>query len=93
MQLAGYSLRNRDGRFEKELLKIMMEEGLSPKDFYIKELQELSAEGGFRQLPLMVSGFRFNQNNEFKFMLPVGAYATTLLRELIKPINPIKAGF
>lgn len=93
MQLAGYSLRNRGGRFEKELLKIMMDEGITPKDFYINELQELSVEGGFRQLPLMVRGFRFNQNNEFRFILPVGAYATTLLRELMKPTNPIKAGF
>jgi len=25
--------------------------------------------------------------------LPVGAYATTLLRELMKPLNPIEAGF
>jgi tRNA pseudouridine13 synthase len=93
MQLAGYSLRNRGGRFEKTLLRIMMDEGVTPKDFYIREIQELSVEGGFRQLPLMVSGFRFNQINEFRFRLPVGAYATILLRELMKPIDPIKAGF
>jgi tRNA(Glu) U13 pseudouridine synthase TruD len=30
---------------------------------------------------------------ELSFKLPKGSYATTLLRELIKPIDPIKAGF
>jgi tRNA(Glu) U13 pseudouridine synthase TruD len=30
---------------------------------------------------------------DLSFKLPKGAYATTLLRELIKPTDPIKAGF
>jgi tRNA pseudouridine13 synthase len=92
-QLAGYSLRNRGGRFEKKMFKLMSNEGLTPKDFYIREMQELSVEGGFRQLPLMVTDIKYDQDSEFRFRLPVGAYATTLLRELIKPINPINAGF
>jgi tRNA(Glu) U13 pseudouridine synthase TruD len=41
----------------------------------------------------LVTDITFDQNNEFRFKLPVGAYATILLRELIKPINPINAGF
>ena len=93
MQLAGYSLRNREGRFEKKISKVLSNESLTPKDFYIREMQELSVEGGFRQLPLLVTDITFDQNNEFRFKLPVGAYATILLRELIKPINPINAGF
>lgn len=93
MQLAGYSLRNREGRFEKKMLKLLSNEGLTPKDFYIREMQELSVEGGFRQLPLLVTDIKYDQDSEFRFRLPVGAYATILLRELIKPINPINAGF
>ncbi len=50
-------------------------------------------QGGFRQLPLMVSDFEYDDKNIIKFRLPVGAYATTLLRELMKPSNPIEAGF
>jgi tRNA pseudouridine13 synthase len=75
------------------MFKLMSNEGLTPKDFYIREMQELSVEGGFRQLPLMVTDIKYDQDSEFRFRLPVGAYATTLLRELIKPINPINAGF
>jgi tRNA(Glu) U13 pseudouridine synthase TruD len=41
----------------------------------------------------MVTDIKYDQDSEFRFRLPVGTYATTLLRELIKPINPINAGF
>jgi tRNA pseudouridine13 synthase len=92
-QLAGYGLRDREGRFEKTMLKIISDEGLSIKNFFVKEMQELSVQGGFRQLPLMVSDFNYDDKNIIKFRLPVGAYATTLLRELMKPSNPVEAGF
>jgi tRNA pseudouridine13 synthase len=92
-QLAGYGLRNREGRFENKMLKKLSEEELTTKDFFVKEMQELSVQGGFRQLPLMVSNFEYENKNLVKFRLPVGAYATTLLRELMKPLNPIEAGF
>lgn len=93
MQLAGYGLRNKEGRFENTMLKKLSEEELTTKDFFVKEMQELSVQGGFRQLPLMVSNFGYENKNLIKFRLPVGAYATTLLRELMKPLNPIEAGF
>ena len=56
-------------------------------------MQELSVEGGFRQLPLMVKDIDYEKTGGLKFRLPIGAYATILLRELMKPSNPIKAGF
>ncbi len=92
-QLAGYSLRNIKDRFEEIMFRMLSEEGLTPTDFFLNEMQELSVEGGFRQLPLMVKDIEFEKTRGIKFRLPVGAYATTLLRELMKPSNPIKAGF
>jgi tRNA pseudouridine13 synthase len=71
----------------------MKVENISPKDFYLKEMQELSVEGGFRQLPLLVNGFSYSDNLLISFKIPIGSYATILLRELMKPIDPIKSGF
>jgi tRNA pseudouridine13 synthase len=71
----------------------LKEENLTPKDFYLKDMQELSVEGGFRQLPLMVNDFSYSGNLVINFKIPVGSYATILLRELMKPTNPTKSGF
>ncbi|MDP9489549.1 MAG: tRNA pseudouridine(13) synthase TruD [Thermoproteota archaeon] len=93
MHLPGYSFKSTDGRFERKLSVLMKEENITPKDFYLKEMQELSVEGGFRQLPLMVNDFSYSDNLLVNFKIPIGAYATILLRELMKPIDPIKSGF
>ncbi|TLX91386.1 MAG: tRNA pseudouridine(13) synthase TruD [Thaumarchaeota archaeon] len=93
MHLPGYSLKSNDGRFERRLSLLIKEENISPKDFYIKEMQELSVEGGFRQLPLLVNDFSYHNNLLVKFKIPSGSYATILLRELMKPVDPIEAGF
>ena len=93
MHLPGYSFKVPEGRFERNLSLIMKEENISPKDFYLKEMQELSVEGGFRQLPLLVNDFSYSDNLSISFKIPVGSYATILLRELMKPIDPIKSGF
>ncbi|HJU79771.1 MAG TPA: tRNA pseudouridine(13) synthase TruD [Nitrososphaeraceae archaeon] len=93
MHLPGYSFKSTDGRFERKLSVILKEENIEPKDFYLKDMQELSVEGGFRQLPLMVNDFSFSDNLLINFKIPVGAYATILLRELMKPVDPIKSGF
>lgn len=93
MHLPGYSFKSTDGRFESKLFVILKEENLTPKDFYLKDMQELSVEGGFRQLPLMVNDFSYSGNLVINFKIPVGSYATILLRELMKPTNPTKSGF
>jgi tRNA pseudouridine13 synthase len=94
VRMAGYTFQPGKGRFETLTKKIMEEEGTSSRDFYIKEMQELSQQGGFRQAPIWCRGFVFVQNPlRVSFDLPKGSYATTLLRELIKPEDPISAGF
>ena len=94
-------------RFDRITRAILEEEGVAPRDFYIKEMQELSQQGGFRQAPLWCTCFSHqisnnndnNNNNKSQhrlavsFQLPKGSYATTLLREMLKPEDPIASGF
>jgi tRNA pseudouridine13 synthase len=92
--LAGYAFRD-NNRFSIIVKKVVEEESVAMKDFYIKELQEVSVEGGFRQASILCKEFSYSLNDslETKFVLNKGSYATILLRELMKPIDPIKAGF
>jgi tRNA pseudouridine13 synthase len=93
VRLAGYSFQPGKGRFELITKKIMDEENVTPRDFYIKEMQELSNQGGFRQASLCCRDFSYKGSLVLSFKLPKGSYATTLLREIMKPEDPINAGF
>jgi tRNA pseudouridine13 synthase len=56
-------------------------------------MEELSAQGGFRQAPLLCRDFHYLNSLVLSFKLSAGSYATVLLREIIKPLDPIRAGF
>jgi tRNA pseudouridine13 synthase len=94
IRMAGYSFQPGKGRFENITRTVLQEEEIAPKDFYIKEMQELSHQGGFRQAPLWCTDFWYERDPlKVSFKLPKGSYATTLLREIIKPDDPIRSGF
>jgi tRNA pseudouridine13 synthase len=93
IRLIGYTFQPGKGRFDTITEEIMSIEGVTPREFYIKEMQELSAQGGFRQAPLWSKDFTFRGSLTVCFKLPKGSYATTLLRELMKPDDPVRAGF
>lgn len=93
LRLVGYSFQPGKGRFELVTKKIMEEENVRPRDFYIKEMQEMSDSGGFRQAPLCCREFNYKGSLVLSFKLPKGSYATTLLREIMKPTDPIAVGF
>jgi tRNA pseudouridine13 synthase len=94
IRMAGYTFQPGKGRFENITRAILQEEEVTPKDFYIKEMQELSHQGGFRQAPLWCTDFWYERDPlKVSFKLPKGSYATTLLREIIKPDDPIRSGF
>ena len=89
--VVGYSYY-KNTRFHHYISHILKSEGISPKDFFIKEMQEVSNEGGFRQSAIHCTGYKAN-NNTVEFTLSRGSFATILLREIIKPADPMMAGF
>ncbi len=93
IRLVGYNYQPGKNRFDHITKRILSDENISPSYFYLKDLQELSIQMGFRQTLLCCSEFSHFDMLDLSFKLPKGSYATTLLRELIKPVDPIKAGF
>ncbi|MDP3780908.1 MAG: tRNA pseudouridine(13) synthase TruD [Nitrosopumilaceae archaeon] len=87
----GYSYFKKT-RFDYQISKILKEEEISPKDFFIKEMQETSNEGGFRHVSVKIDDYTINDNT-VSFTLSRGSFATILLREIMKPTDPILAGF
>jgi len=95
MQLAGYAHRNYGSRFDSCLEEVMAQEQVTAKEFYVKEMQEVSAEGGFRRPHIAVWDAKFacsGERADLSFTLARGQYATMLLREVIKPADPAAAG-
>ena len=96
IRLPGYAFQPGKNRFDIIIKEILSDENISAKDFFIKEMQELSEAGGFRQAVFVSKDFKYftsANSTEVEFAVPKGTYATTLLREIIKPTDPITAGF
>jgi tRNA pseudouridine13 synthase len=93
IRMAGYTFQPGKGRFDIITNNILKEEGIQPRDFYIREMDELSAQGGFRQASLLCRDFHYFNSLVLSFKLSAGSYATILLREIMKPIDPIDSGF
>jgi len=89
--MVGYAY-NKKTRFHYYISKILEYEEINPKDFYLKELQELSNEGGYRNSSISCTDLLINDNT-VSFSLPRGSFATIILREIIKPEDPIRSGF
>ncbi|MDH3695926.1 MAG: tRNA pseudouridine(13) synthase TruD [Nitrosopumilus sp.] len=91
LPFVGYSYYKKT-RFNFQISKILEREEVSPKDFFIKEMQEVSSEGGFRQAAINCSNYS-SHDNVVEFSLSRGSFATILLREIMKPEDPIIAGY
>ena len=89
--IVGYSYSKKN-RFYYHISKILESEQVHAKDFFVKTMQEVSDEGGFRQSSIKCENFLVDEPT-ISFTLSRGSYATILLREIIKPEDPIKAGF
>lgn len=87
--LFGFHMRRAGGlmgRIEEEILE---SEGISLEDFRMKALKILAEPGGRRELLIRPRGFKYRYSPEegvmlFKFFLPRGTYATSVLREIMK---------
>jgi len=91
LPFVGYSYYKKT-RFDFQISKILQQEEISPKDFFIKEMQEASSEGGFRQAAIQCSDYSAH-DDVVEFSLSRGSFATILLREIMKPQDPMSAGF
>ena len=89
--LIGHSYYKKS-RFDYYIKKVLEDELLTPKDFFIKDFQEISIDGGFRNASIKYENFNIEQNL-IKFQLQRGSYATIVLREILKPENPLDCGF
>ena len=79
-------------RFDYYIQKILEEEEILPSDFLIKDFQEISAEGGFRNSSIQCDDFQAS-NDTVEFQLSRGSYATIIIREILKPEDPLSCGF
>jgi len=84
------------GEIEREILE---QEDIQPQDFKMKKMPECSVSGGLRRAlaPIMNLRFKTDLDNgtivRFRFTLHKGSYATVVLREFMKPEDPISSGF
>lgn len=85
----GFSSRLADGEMGKIEREILQEEEISLEEFKMKFLKILAEGGGRRELIIKPIGFKYKPIRDknaliFKFFLPRGTYATSVLREIMK---------
>jgi tRNA pseudouridine13 synthase len=89
------------GEIEKQILE---EEDINQESFKISAMPEITARGELRTAITPLNNFSLDEISKdstnrskyeakLSFTLYRGSYATVLLREIMKPNNPIKAGF
>lgn len=104
LPLVGFGQRLSEGEMGKIEADILEEHSLDLKSFRVQKLPGISGRGGLRPIISPVKDFRVakvfpsdetgeENRAEISFMLLRGSYATILLREIIKPQDPIEAGF
>lgn len=95
VQMVGYAFRDYRSRFDAFAMETLRAEEVEPNQFYVKEMQEVSAEGGFRRPGLAIASSDWETDGgdaTLGFTLGRGQYATILLREVTKPLDPIGSG-
>lgn len=84
--------------------KILRKENITPQNFKVSAMPEISSKGGLRTTLTPIIDLDIETPSEdninstkkmvsLRFALRKGSYATSVLREFMKPRNPIKAGF
>jgi tRNA pseudouridine13 synthase len=104
LPLIGIKQRLSQGAMRQIERQVLKEESVKPENFKVDAVPRISRRGGLRAIVTPVKNFKLhgvsacaaNQRKrqaDLSFMLLRGSYATVLLREIMKPSNPIKAGF
>ncbi|MEM2226048.1 MAG: tRNA pseudouridine(13) synthase TruD [Candidatus Bathyarchaeia archaeon] len=92
----GYGVRLSEGAQGEIERRVLDEEGISPRAFYIGVMPEASCAGKYRRALMPIEGLileRVGNDLIFRFSLPRGGYATVVMREFIKPEDPAGQGF
>ncbi len=69
----------------EDIDEILNQEGITQRDFIIRPIPELSAEGGERDLSVKIKDLDIKKNKEgyiLKFKLPKGSYATEAIKQV-----------
>jgi tRNA pseudouridine13 synthase len=101
LPLVGFRQRLSEGEMGELERLVLEEEHVELADFRVQALPRISGQGELRSIVSPVRNFMLEDisgcNGSLKvklsFMLLRGSYATMVLRELMKPQDPIKAGF
>ncbi len=103
LPLPGHAQALSGGLQENIEQSVLDEEGMSLARFKKPVVQTMSARGGLRAALAPLSEFSFDASRDspengvselpVSFFMPRGSYATSLLRELMKPRDLIRAGF
>jgi len=104
LPIIGFDQPTSSGRQGAIEVVILESEKVSPSNFYVPSMPEISCAGKVRAALMPLLKFKaldvgenpaesFKHSITFNFILERGSYATILLRELMKPTNLIGAGF
>ncbi len=104
LPLVGFGQRLSEGEMGRIEAEIMKREDVEPACFRIQELPRISCKGELRSIVCPVKGFKIEDVScdaesrrahrvRLSFTLLRGSYATILLREIMKPLDPLTAGF
>ena len=103
LPLVGIKQKFSAGQIGEMQKKIFQNENITPESFYVGKIPRITGRGGLRTIITPLNNFKLKEvlstsnNAEYKlnlsFILMRGSYATIFLREIIKPSNPITAGF
>jgi tRNA pseudouridine13 synthase len=94
LPIIGFDTETEDGKIKKIILNAMKEEAITFRDFIIKEIPEISSQGGKRNLYVKPTGFEITEKGEdelnkgkykikIKFFLPKASYATEAIRQML----------
>ncbi len=96
LPVPGHSIRLPGGPIGDAVRRILLREGVGPESFRVSAMPEVGSGGSYRPtftVPESVRYWTYGDSVRLTFLLRRGNYATTLLREIMKPNDPVDAGY
>ncbi|PIY60489.1 hypothetical protein COY95_01515 [Candidatus Woesearchaeota archaeon CG_4_10_14_0_8_um_filter_47_5] len=94
LPVPGFGTELKDSPLARKMEELLMREGITLRDFIIREIPRLSAEGGLREGFVAAENFSCSahvddelnpgrKKTELRFSLPKGSYATMVVRQVM----------